>query len=237
VKSTFAVFFFLAFVSVLSPSASAQSGPPAICKPCLYYSGDLSPSDPSAEVFLNEETISTVADTFGAVLVPRNRAVMVEGLLFQTVIESGDKLDPKEAFYQIRTNITNNGGTLVAAGGGAVNMQPTGRQFNGNPEYTIAVRVSPPVQLSGGSKRPGTAYWFNLQPQCTNQNDPTCQTVQYFVSNSSVQVNSYNQSAGIAGSIVFVWPNYPPFSYCYDDGYTDQECVFISFGIMGKVVQ
>jgi hypothetical protein len=43
---------------------------------------------------------------------------MVEGLLFQTVIESGDKLDPKEAFYQIRTNITNNGGTLVAAGGG-----------------------------------------------------------------------------------------------------------------------
>jgi hypothetical protein len=103
---------------LLATWGQAQSGPPAICKPCLYYSGDLSPSDPSAEVFLNEETISTAADTFGAVLVPQYCSVLVEGLLFQTVIEAGDKLDPKEAFYQIRTNITEEGGTLVASGGG-----------------------------------------------------------------------------------------------------------------------
>lgn len=234
-KSTFAVFFFLAFVSVLSPSASAQSGPPAICKPCLFYSGDLSPNDPSAAVFLNEDTISASAASFGAVRVPTNHAVLVEGLLFQTVIESGDKLDPKAALYEIRTNIIGTGGTLIASGGGLVNMQPTGRQFNGNLEYTVAVRVNPPVQLSGGRKPPGTAYWFNLLPFCTNQNDPTCLTVQYFVSNSSEQINSYNISAGVPG-VVFDWPN-AAWVQCYEDGYTGQECAFISFGVMGTVVQ
>src|SRR5580698_2795114 len=170
-----ALFALLLSLSTSCVYTNAQSGPPAICKPCLFYGGDLNPADPNAEAFLNEETVNAFAQTYGAITVPTNHAVLVEGILFQIIIEGGKKLDPKSAIFEIRTDITDLGGTLIADGGGSpVYMQPTGRQFNGNPEYTIAVRVDPPVQLDGGTKRPGTNYWFNLLPFCTNQNDPTC---------------------------------------------------------------
>ncbi len=136
--------------------AQAQSGPPALCKPCLFYGGDLNPNDINAMVFPNEDTVSVVALTYGSINVPKNRVILVEGLLIQTVIEHGDKLDPQTGSWQIRTNILNgNGGTLVGAGSGLyVAMQPTGRQFNGYPEYTIALKAGP-IQLSGGSSEGG----------------------------------------------------------------------------------
>jgi hypothetical protein len=221
---------------LLATWAHAQSGPPTICKPCLFYSGDLSPSDPNAEAFPNEYTLTASASTYGAIWVPYNQTVLVEGVLFQTVVEFGDRIDPDIASYQIRTNIVGTGGTLIAEGGGRAYHQPTGRQFNGNLEYTIAVQVNPPVQLSGGSR--GTDYWFNLLPYCTLHHDPTCQTVRYFVSNTTEQVNNYNLRFGVVGGTVFDWPSFDyDFSPCYDEGYTDQQCAFISFGVMGKVLQ
>lgn len=37
--------------------AQAQSGAPALCKPCLFYAGDLSPSDPNADGFPDMDTL------------------------------------------------------------------------------------------------------------------------------------------------------------------------------------
>ena len=225
-------------LSILTGWAQGQSGPPAICKPCLFYGGDLNPTDPSAEAFLNEETINADAETYGAITIPKNHAVLVEGILFQIIIEDGERLDPKSATYEIRTDITDGGGTLIAAGGSPpVYMQPTGRQFNGNLEYTIAVRVNPPVQLDGGTKHPGTAYWFNLVPYCTNHGDPTCKTVQYFVSNTTQQTNGVRPFAQDFDGVVLVWPQFPAFSLCDQDGFTGQQCIALSFGLMGTVVQ
>jgi hypothetical protein len=223
---------------ILATWAQAQSGPPTICKPCLFYSGDLSPSDLYAEAFENENTLSLSAGTYGAIRVPYKHTVLVEGVLFQTIVEFGDRLDPDLAEYQIRTNIVGTGGTVIASGAGPAYHQSTGRQFNGNPEYTIAVQLNPPVQLSGGDTYPGTEYWFNLVPFCTLHHDPTCQTVRYFVSNTAWQVNNYNLSFGVPDSTVFIWPNFDyDYSLCYDEGYNGQQCAFISFGLMGKVLQ
>jgi hypothetical protein len=41
----------LVLVSFLAVSALAQPGPPGLCRPCLFYAGDLNPNDPQADAF------------------------------------------------------------------------------------------------------------------------------------------------------------------------------------------
>jgi hypothetical protein len=216
--------------------AQAQSGPPALCKPCLFYGGDLNPDDVNAAIFPNEDTLSVVALTYGSIHVPKNRIILVEGLLIQTVIEHGNELDPQTASWQIRTNILNGtGGTQVGGGNGYVHMQPTGRQFNGYPEYTIAGKVGP-IQLSGGGVPGGTDYWINLLPDCTHRRDTECKDVNYFASNTTQETNSVNGFAQNGDQIVLEGPH-ESWSLCYDDGYSGTQCGELSFGIMGTVVQ
>ena len=154
--------------------------------------------------------------------------MLLEGILFQTIIKSGNNLDPQVALYEIRTDILNDGGNLVATGGGPAYVEPTGRELNGDLEYTVAVRVNPPVQMDGG-KYPGTDYWINLNPFCTNHNDPTCKTVSYQVSNTAEAINSYRLSAGVPDGTVFYWPsNGYLYTLCAESGYSGQQCGFIS---------
>jgi hypothetical protein len=226
----------IAFFFTLALSAFAQSGPPALCKPCLFYGGDLNPTDINAAIFPNQDTVSVVALTYGAIHIPKNRIIQIEGMLIQTVIEHGDKLDPKIATWQIRTNILNGtGGTLITAGSQYVAMQPTGRQFNGYPEYTIAVKTGS-IQLSGGSSDGGTDYWINLLPECTNPHDTACKYVQYYASNTTQETNSVHGRAQVVDGIVFDAEG-ENFSPCYDNGYNGTQCALLSFGLMGKVVQ
>lgn len=227
----------IATFALITMLAHAQSGPPPICKPCLFYSGDLSPDDPSSTSFISENALSAYAETYGEIHVPGNHSVLIEGILFQTIMKNGDKLDPKAALYKIRSNIFDNGGTLVSEGGGPAYVEPTGRELNGDLEYTVAVRVNPPVQLDGG-RYPGTDYWFTLAPYCTNQQDPVCKTVSYAVSNTESQTNSYHLSAGVVLGTVFYWPSFDYlYTQCFEDGYSGQQCVLISFGLMGRIVQ
>ena len=219
----------------LAISALAQ-GPPPLCKPCLFYGGDLNPDDPNAVAFPNENTLTTpYTYAYGAVTVPANRALLVEGILFQTVMPF-DTLDPKGVYWQIRTGIYGTGGNLIASGGGGVAIQPTGRELNGVPEYTIAVKLVPAVQIAGGSKYPGTTYWFNMLPQCTNKNDGVCKIANYMVSNSTQETNSLHSFAQPVDSIVLdaVLQDYIT---CTAAGYTGSQCAFLSFGLMGRVLQ
>lgn len=86
-KSTLAVFFFLGFVSVLSPRATAQSGPPALCKPCLFYGGDLDPTGPNAADFPDENTVHyDNVKTYGAVSIPGNHDALIEEFYFRSYV-------------------------------------------------------------------------------------------------------------------------------------------------------
>ena len=235
-----ALFLIVVSFWILTTLSRAESGPPAICKPCLFYGGDLNASDPSAAVFPNENTeIISETETYGAISIPKSKEVAVEGILFQTVIEFGPPLlDPKQASWEIRTDIFSGGGTVVASGGGSVYMRPTGRNYRGWPEYTIAVEVNPPVKLSGGSKYPGTMYWFNLTPQCTNTDDEECYNLQYFASNTTQLTNGFRTFAQATDQIAldsqyFEWD----WSQCGTAGYSGQQCADLSFGLIGTVVQ
>jgi len=231
---------FLLLVLFCLPFAGAMAQnpkPPALCKPCLFYAGDLEDGDPNSDGFPNEGTVPDPGtQTFGEIMVPKGRSILVEGILFQTLFQFTNKLDPNVVTWQIRTDdIYENGGTLVASGSGTVFMQPTGRQLDGAVEYTLAVKVTPPVQLSGGSRH-AMGYWFNLLPLCTNNQDPSCSTGIYYVSNTALETNAYHGSAQVPGGTVI---NSPLRGYQWDNlcelGITG--CARISFGLMGKVVQ
>jgi hypothetical protein len=226
------------FLVLCSFVAAAQSGPPTLCKPCLFYGGDLNPDDPNAVAFANENTLTTpYTYAYGAVTVPTNRTLLVEGILFQTVMQF-DKFDPNGVYWEIRTSIYGTGGNLIASGSRGVAVEPTGRQLNGVPEYTVAVRLVPAVQITGGSKYPGTTYWFNILPQGTNKNDGICKIASYMVSNSTQETNSLHSFAQPVDSIVLdSVPSLQDFVSCTAAGYTGSQCAFLSFGLMGRVLQ
>jgi hypothetical protein len=218
---------------------NAQSGPPAICKPCLFYGGDFNSSDPNAEIFANENTIGTgELRTYPAITIPRNHAILLEGILFQTVVEFGEGQRLEQATWEIRTNILDNGGNLIGSGTEPVYMQPTGRNYLGYPEYTVAVKLSQPVELDGGSQYPGTEYWFDLIPQCTNPQNGYCSLTQYFVSNTTEETNGFRAFAQTGGQVVLDWPSRgDDWTLCYESGYNSVQCDRLSFGLMGTVVQ
>jgi hypothetical protein len=236
VKASFVAFCCLMFVSALPPSVSAQSGPPSLCKPCLFYGGDYNPSDPNSVSFSNENTLTYPnTRTYGAILMPPNHTVSVEGILFQIqFVETNTTLDPDGVTWEIRTGLKDgSGGTVVASGKGPVAKQATGRTGNGF-EYTVRVKLDPPVQLTGSGK--GTLYWFNLTPQCINKNDPVCATNTYTVSNTTGQTNSFRPRAQAVDQIFFDnretnWQNVCQL------GLNGSQCGYLSFGLTGTIIQ
>ena len=54
--------YLLLAIAALCVQASAQDrfattpAPPAICKPCLFYGGDIDPNDPNADGFIDQNT-------------------------------------------------------------------------------------------------------------------------------------------------------------------------------------
>jgi hypothetical protein len=212
--------FLLTFILLPLMTFAQNIALPKLCKPCLFYGGDLDPSNPNSNAFWNESTLADpLTSTFGSITVPKGRILLIQGILFQTLFVFTDQLDPAQATWQIRTgDINDNGGTLVASGSGVVVMQPTGRLFN------------------GGQSQHGTPYWFNLTPLCTNQQDSGCLSAQYYVTNTATLVNAYR---GHAQSGAYATIYSPGRGYQWDNlcqlGFTG--CADLSFGLMGKVVQ
>lgn len=230
--------FALIVITALSALSAQAQGPPSLCKPCLFYGGDYKPGDPNSLYFYDQNTLTEGdTQTYGAIIIPRNHSVEIEGILFQIQLFQ-PKLDPNGVTWEIRADVTQgSGGTLIASGQGPVAMEPTGRTGDG-PEYTLAVKVNPPVSLSGGTK--GTVYWFNLTPQCTNKNDIVCSENQYGVSNTVDQTNSFRgglQAAAkiylnsLSGPFTFDW------EWACNITQNGTQCGYLSFGLIGTVIQ
>lgn len=216
----------------------AQSGPPKLCKPCLVYAGDFDPNNPNSDIFWNEYTLSDPSSsrTYGSITVPKDRIVLIQGILFQTLFEGTDELDPTDIAWEIRTgDILDNGGTLLASGKGKTVVQPTGRGFGQGLEYTVAVKLEAPVQLTGGQSSFGTAYWFNILPECSNPQNPKCLSAVYYVTNTVSQVNCYHPQFQIDLPVI----NSPSHGFTWDTlcDLDFRGCFRISFGIMGNVVR
>lgn len=224
-------------MALVSLRSVAQSGPPKLCKPCLFYGGDMNVNDINAAIFQNDFTLSYEASTYSPITVPKGRALLIEGILFQVMEVTPP--DPKGAYWDIRVNVDQGGGgNSIASGLGPVIMQPTGRFFNQYYEYTTVVKVNPPVQITGGNGSRGTEYWFNLTPVC-DKHTPECASDQFWVSNTPHEFNSFRAELQRGGKIVinspqmgFNWEN-----VCDAYGIGGNQCSWLSFGLIGKVVQ
>lgn len=202
---------------------------PALCNPCLFYSGDLNPNDGQADGFSDENTLLvTGGSTYAPVLVPQHINVNLTGILFN--VQADANFDPENASYDIRTGVSSgDGGTSVASGTGNITVAATGRVFVGVTEYSVLVTI-PTVALSGG-----TEYWFNLTPNCTNgAEDGSCYVGRIFFSNTTEMANEQFGHASPPGELYL---NSAYFGYTFTNWCTlvptAGQCRFGSFGLVG----
>ena len=89
---------------------------PALCSPCLFYGGDLNPSDPNSSGLSDENTLfAPGSSTYGELAIPPGTTVTVKGILFN--VQASAAFDPMTASYDIRTGVSEgNGGTSIASG-------------------------------------------------------------------------------------------------------------------------
>jgi hypothetical protein len=203
-------------------------GPPAACKPCLFYGGDINPTDPFVFGYPNGNSLTRpLNETLGAVQVPAGAKANVKGLLFNVLATKGE-FNPQTATWEIRTGVSaNTGGTVVASGSGAATITPTGRVALGFTEYTVSVPAS--ATLTAGE------YWINVTPQCTDTSDNNC-AEGFFASNTTQQTNNVHGSAQPLRQMYFnstyfgfTWTNWCDPSL----GLNSSLCAALSFGISG----
>lgn len=168
-------------LSLINPVPCRAQAPPKYCSPCLFYSGDFGGrSDPDANFFYNMDTITyPVANVLVPFPVPDGETWEVTGLFTNNAFSiAGAYPDPLEAEWFIYKDvIANCCATVVGSGIAAAQVLPTGRYGLKEREYTVAVLIPRTVLTHG-------AYWLEVIPICTNQNDPNCSVVKYSITNT-----------------------------------------------------
>jgi hypothetical protein len=215
---------------VVTPSSSDINSPPELCSPCLFYGGDIDTTSPNAVGMSDENTLLiSGAASYGSVVIPEGVTAKVYGIVFN--VQADAAFDPLSASYDIRTGVSEgNGGTSIASGSGPILVQPTGRNFLGLNEYTIAVSWTTLVTLTPGQ------YWFNVEPQCLNTLDGSCSVFRQFVSNTTSRANAVHPDwqpphEMFLNSAFFglSWAN-----WCDPElGFNSKQCAHMSFGLRG----
>ncbi|MBZ5600220.1 MAG: hypothetical protein LAN83_18090 [Acidobacteriia bacterium] len=205
--------------------------PPPYCSPCLFYGGDLDPTNRLANgLLIGKGLIFLDSAVYSAFQVPHGKTWTVRGLFANTLSTVG-VIDPPQADWEIRSGVSSgNGGTVVASGTGAATFNPTGRIFI-DKEYTVLVRLpAPGITLTGGT------YYMAVIPYCTNASNSNCQTAQYFESDVEPPIRNskgrqpiddafFNEPAG-GDNFEPTWGNNPETCYIGCDGF--------STGLIGK---
>ena len=205
---------------------------PSLCSPCVFYGGDLNPSDPNAAGMSDENTLLILggSSTYAELDIPSGTTITAKGLLFN--IQASAAFDPMTASYDIRTGVSEgNGGTSIASGTTNISVAATGNNFLGLYEYSIAV-VFPAVTLNSG------AYWVNVTPNCTNTLDGSCILFRQFLSNTTSRTNALHESWQPAHEMFLnsayfgiTWENWCDSSL----GFNAAQCGYASYGVMGGV--
>ncbi|HWY22226.1 MAG TPA: hypothetical protein VNX26_13455 [Candidatus Acidoferrum sp.] len=205
----------------------------ALCNPCLFYGGDLNPSDANAAGMSDENTllIPGGSSTYGEVNIPSGTTVTVKGILFN--VQADAAFDPMTASYDIRTGVSEgSGGTSIASGTVHISVAATGNNFLGLNEYSL-LAVFPSLTLASGD------YWMNVTPNCTNTLDGSCSVFRQFVSNTTSRTNSLHESWQPAHEMFlnssffgFTWANWCDASL----GFNQTQCGYLSFGVLGGVL-
>jgi hypothetical protein len=170
-------------LAVLSAPTFAQNAqqptPPPYCKPCLWYGGDLDPSNPASGVSEDEDTIQQQATTYVAFYVPTGQVWTVTGLFSNVLSDLQNAAASKEISWSISKGMSaGNPGTVIASGTVGSAVTATGRTWQGYTEYTTLGRLAPAqaVTLNSG------VYWMTAVPMCTTVGNGFCLQAFYFLS-------------------------------------------------------
>ncbi len=162
-----------------SPNNSAsQNTPPSYCHPCLFYGGDLDPSNPNSGALLDEDTSEQQATTYVPFYVPNGQVWTVTGL-FSNVLSNSEYIIPEQIEWSISTGMSaGDSGTLLASGTAHASWTLTGRSLYGMPEYTALGKLTPEtaVTLTTG------VYWMTAVPVCTQFGNGHCIAATYLLS-------------------------------------------------------
>jgi hypothetical protein len=197
-------------------------GPPHACTlskqhPCVYYGGDIDPNDPEENGLSNENTLLIQCSwTYTEVSVPVQFKVSDA---FTNNLQTFGIIDPQTANWDFRIGVHEDyGGTSIGSGTSAALLTDTGRNAFGFQEYELLTRT--PVSLPTGN------LWFDVQPNCTNQNDPECNpgdNPRYFESDTD-GLNGINSKFTITSKTGMGPTFFNPFyegnwdSWCNDQG-------------------
>lgn len=143
---------------------------------CVYYGGDINSNDPEENGFSNENAFS-FGDSWTYNEINSPIAVKVSAG-FTNNLQTFGVIDPETANWDFRIGVTNGDcGTSVGSGTNAAQLYATGRSAFGYTEYELLTTT--PVTIPKG------AVWFDVQPNCTNANNPHCLTGSYFLSDTN----------------------------------------------------
>jgi len=205
---------------------------PPYCKPCLAYGGDYDPNDPRAGGLVIGNTLSVQAEVWVPFVVPQGKTATVTGM-FVNVLTSVGVIDPAEALWGIRSRVKPaDGGKLVASGTAKASIKATGRRNHDIKEYTVRVKLPQPVTLKGDGE---TAYWFSLQPQCTNPKNPDCVSQEYFATDTE---SSRPNHGGLAEPKDLSYYNSPTFHFNFQGALQSclsAACDWFSMGLLGTL--
>jgi len=178
-----------------------------LCRPCIFYGGDLDTTSGLADGFSDENTLLVTG-------VPRTWPSKFplgpgEDHWNSFNIQADANFHPNSATYDIRSGVSSgNGGTDIASGSGTISVATTGRVAFGVTEFSVLVTLTTPVSLTAGE------YWFNMTPACTNgAEDGSCYVGRMFVSNTTSGTNNLN---GYAQARQSMFLNSSYFGYTYE---------------------
>lgn len=169
-------------------SSAITLSPPHACTlskqhPCVYYGGDIDPSDPEENGLSNENSLYIPGDwTYNEVNVP---AALKVSAAFTNNLQTYGIIDPQTANWDFRIGVSEwNGGTSIAHGTTPAQLTTTGRSAFGYEEYELLTRTS--LSLPKGN------VWFDVQPNCTNENDPDCNAEPRYFESDTDGLNGIN---------------------------------------------
>jgi hypothetical protein len=195
----------------------------------LTYTGDTNVNSPDVNGFANENTL-LVPDTndYGAFTVPTGQTWTVDGAFINTITDGYNGLDPSTSSWSINSGLSEgDGGTVVGSGtstASGTTFTPTGREPFGFTEYSLKIKISPPVVLAAGT------YWLNITPQCTDSGNSDCDIAQYYWDNT-FGLNNYSKVPPSSDS--FFNSSYFGFDYSNLCEVSATGCQVLSFGIIG----
>ena len=165
----------LAAAQDTAPKSKAPT-PPSLCKPCLWYAGDINLNNSNANGLPDEkDLLVSQSAVYVPFTVPKGKIWRITGA-FGVVLSLIGGIDPPQADWSFSKGVsTGKAGKLIKSGTSPATVTMLGCN-KGISIFCLGILVKG-LQVTLNSGR----YWLTVVPYCTNQNDSQCGQARYFL--------------------------------------------------------